>query len=185
MTITVTLGAIRARGPCLSGWSKLIHYLGGIHKVKMGEPFPLSVVLDSNDLVDTVWCFYALGTKTRKRLTCLFLADCLDHAAKRRRNRWLTDAADLLRRYERGEAKRVDLTRFRKNAEAAHSAVGSAPYIRRVPFIAAYYAAIAALYSSSPETTQYAMNRIADVTIPADERGWQATTLRAYLDGKR
>jgi hypothetical protein len=56
--VTITLNQIRAKSPCVSGWETLLKHLG---KTQADDvEFPLSVVLDSNGLDDTLWCLRCL-----------------------------------------------------------------------------------------------------------------------------
>lgn len=57
--ITITLNQIKADEPCHSGWKKVLKANGGT-KADMDKPFPMSSILDSNDLDDTVWCIFCL-----------------------------------------------------------------------------------------------------------------------------
>jgi len=56
--VTITLNQIRAKNPCKVGWETLLKHLG---KTQADDvEFPLSVVLDSNGLDDTLWCLRCL-----------------------------------------------------------------------------------------------------------------------------
>ena len=55
MMITVSLNEIRAQDPCESGWKKALKSKGG-KKANMDAQFPLTDILESNDLDDTLWC---------------------------------------------------------------------------------------------------------------------------------
>lgn len=52
--ITVTLSQIKNANQCHEGWLKVLAANGGVN-ADMDKPFPLSSVLDSNDLDDTLW----------------------------------------------------------------------------------------------------------------------------------
>jgi hypothetical protein len=57
MTVMITLNKIRAGSPCVGGWQKVLkahEHLG------MDTEFPLSSVLESNGLKDTLLCFEVL-----------------------------------------------------------------------------------------------------------------------------
>lgn len=49
-----TLNAIRAHGPCKSGWRKLLCHLGKTEADD--EPVSVLTILDSNGLDDALWC---------------------------------------------------------------------------------------------------------------------------------
>lgn len=55
--ITISLNKIRDKSPCHDGWGKVLR----AHKhLGMDAEFPLTSVLNSNDLADTIWCFECL-----------------------------------------------------------------------------------------------------------------------------
>ena len=68
-----TLEKIRAHSPCAEGWTQLLAHLG---KTKADStPLPLSVILESNGLEDTLWCFRAVdGFEREKRLFAVWCA---------------------------------------------------------------------------------------------------------------
>lgn len=57
--ITITLEKIKAHNPCESGWKKLLASKGG-DKADMAAQFPVTDILDSNDLDDTFWALRCL-----------------------------------------------------------------------------------------------------------------------------
>ena len=57
--ITITLQKIKNARPCADGWQKLLKSKGG-SDADMGAEFPLSDVLESNGLDDTLWCLRCL-----------------------------------------------------------------------------------------------------------------------------
>ena len=57
--ITITLNQIRKYSPCISGWSKVLKANGGSN-ADFNKPFPVSSILDSNDLDDTLWTLQCL-----------------------------------------------------------------------------------------------------------------------------
>jgi len=57
--ITISLNEIRAQSPCLDGWEKVLESKGGT-SADMYAQFPLTDVLESNDLNDTLWCLRCL-----------------------------------------------------------------------------------------------------------------------------
>lgn len=198
--ITVTLAAIRAHYPCEDGWKKLVKHLGGVHKAQaiMDAPLRLSVVLDSNGLANTIWCFRALDSDVvRKRLVCLWLADVLEHAAEKKPNKWLADGAALLRRYERGEATIEQLKRLRAAAYATFIAYAAVAYADAAPAAAAYatYVAAAAAANTTADASYAYAAAAADAAADASyaavyavstaERKWQSIRLREYLEGER
>ena len=76
LTLTTTLVAIRETNPrpCEGGWAQLLGHLGKTRADD--EPLPLTVILGSNGLDDTLW---VLGKTTGLRRICvLFAADCAE-----------------------------------------------------------------------------------------------------------
>ena len=72
--LTTTLTAIRAARPCEGGWAKLLGHLGKTRADD--EPLPLTVILDSNGLDDTLWVLDK--TTGLGRICVLFAADCAE-----------------------------------------------------------------------------------------------------------
>ena len=60
---TTTLNAIRAKGPCRDGWTKLLAHLD--KTAADDEPLPLLTVLDSNGLGDALWVLDMTGCDPR------------------------------------------------------------------------------------------------------------------------
>jgi hypothetical protein len=54
----LTLNRLREFSPCKTGWEKLLKNLG--KKKADDEPISLQKILESNGLLDTLWCFRAL-----------------------------------------------------------------------------------------------------------------------------
>ena len=57
--ITISLNQIRAESPCEDGWKKVLASKRGA-SADMDAQFPLTDVLDSNDLDDALWCLRCL-----------------------------------------------------------------------------------------------------------------------------
>lgn len=100
-----TLKKIRAQSPCAGGWTKLLAHLG---KTKAdNEPLPLSVILESNGLNDTLWCLRAVdGFEREKRLFAVWCA--------RQVQRLITDprslaALDVVEQFANGQASLEEL----------------------------------------------------------------------------
>ena len=74
LPLTTTLTDIRAARPCKEGWAKLLGHLGKTRAD--GKPLPLTVILDSNGLDDTLWVLDR--TKGLRRICALFAADCAE-----------------------------------------------------------------------------------------------------------
>ena len=59
MQILITLRQIKDNNPCKGGWATVLTANGGI-KADFTKPFPVSSILDSNDLNDTFWTLECL-----------------------------------------------------------------------------------------------------------------------------
>jgi hypothetical protein len=57
--VMITLQQIKNADPCEGGWKKVKKANGGT-KADMSKAFPLSSILDSNDLEDTLWALQCL-----------------------------------------------------------------------------------------------------------------------------
>ena len=88
-----TLEKIRAQSPCADGWTQLLTFLG---KTKADdEPQPLSVILESNGLDDTLWCFQAVdGFEREKRLYLVWCVRQVQHLMTDPRSLTAPDVAE-------------------------------------------------------------------------------------------
>ena len=117
--ITITLQKIRDRHPCPSGWEKLLKSKGGTDADYSAE-FPLSDVLDSNDLADTLWCLRCLPEHDNLwRLYAVWCARQVQHLMKDQRS---IDALDVAERRARGLATDAELAAAWAAAWAAEGA---------------------------------------------------------------
>ena len=106
MPVMITLQKIKDRHPCSSGWKKLLKAKGGTTADYAAE-FPLSDVLDSNDLADTLWCLRCLPEHDNLwRLYAVWCARQVQHLMKDQRS---IDALDVAERYARGLATDAEL----------------------------------------------------------------------------
>jgi len=114
--ITITLNKIRAHSPCESGWKTLLKSKGGTTADYSAE-FPLSDVLDSNDLADTLWCLRCLPEHDNLwRLYAVWCARQVQHLMTDKRS---IDALDVAERYARGLATDAELAAAWAAGEAA------------------------------------------------------------------
>jgi hypothetical protein len=119
--ITITLQKIRDAHPCPSGWEKLLKAKAG---VGMDAEFPLSDVLDSNGLDDTLWCLHCLPEHDNLwRLYAVWCARQVKHLMKDQRS---IDALDVAERYARGLATDAEIDAARAAARAAADAAADA-----------------------------------------------------------
>jgi hypothetical protein len=99
MTVYITLNQIRKAQPCTDGWKKVLkahEHLG------MDTPFPLSSVLESNDLADTLWCFGAIDNKEIPQRFALWCARQVETEDSKK-------ALDVVEQYLDGKATKDEL----------------------------------------------------------------------------
>ena len=133
--ITITLQKIRDQHPCPSGWEKLLNSKGGTTADYSAE-FPLSDVLDSNDLADTLWCLRCLPKHNNLwRLYAVWCARQVQHLMTDQRS---IDALDVAERHANGLATDSEL-----------AAAGAVAWAARAAWDAAWRAARAAAEAAS------------------------------------
>ena len=57
--LNTTFNRLHQAGACTGGYRKLAAYLGGVNKYGPDTPIPLTTILESNGLADTLWCLQA------------------------------------------------------------------------------------------------------------------------------
>lgn len=141
--ITITLNQIRKAYPCASGWKQVLK----AHKhLGMDAPFPISNVLESNGLADTLWCFKALDNKEIPQRFALWCARRVETENSKK-------ALDVVEQYLDGKATKGELI------AAANAAANAANYANY-----AYYAAnAAASYAAANAAANYANTQQAQV----------------------
>ena len=98
--ICTTLNKIRDHHPCADGWSKLLKFLNKTQPDD--EPLPLSTILKSNGLADTLWCLCTLPEHEREwRLLAVAYARRVEHLMTDERS---ITAIDVAERYANGDA---------------------------------------------------------------------------------
>ena len=117
-----TLSAIRAHGPCASGWRKLLAHLNKTEADD--EPLSLLMILDSNGLDDALWALRAVeGYDREKRLYAVWCARQVKHLLIDQRS---LNALEVAERFARGRATREELDAAGAAAWAAARAAGDA-----------------------------------------------------------
>ena len=159
-----TLEKIRAHSPCAEGWTQLLAHLG---KTKADStPLPLSVILESNGLNDTLWCLQAVdGFEREKRLFAVWCA--------RQVQRLITDprslaALDVVEQFANGQASLEELAAAAAWANAA---------------AAAWDAAAAAANAAAANAAANAAAGVAG--IAADAAAWAASRASQTEELKR
>ena len=120
--ITITLNQIRAHHPCHEGWAKLLTAQGKSAPDDM--PFPLSSLLDSNGLADTLWALRCLPEHDALwRKYAVWCARQVEHLMTDERS---CTALDVAWRYACGEATEEELGAAGAAADAAAGAAADA-----------------------------------------------------------
>ena len=110
-----TLRKIRSHSPCADGWAKLLRHLG--KTAPDDEPLPITTILDSNGLDDTLWCLRAVEGHDRElRLYAVWCARQVQHLMTDPRS---LAALDVAERYAHGRATDAELGAARAAAWGA------------------------------------------------------------------
>ena len=177
-----TFALARAAGACPDGYRKLAKHLGGVAGYGKDTPIPLTVVLDSNGLADTLWTLRCVGVEQDAqvdRIARLFAADCAEHVL----HVWTAvypgdnrpaEAIRAARAYAIGETTKDEL---RAAEDAAWAAADEASVW------AAASAARAAAAAASAAAAVACAARAAASAPPWAERDWQTERLREMLKG--
>jgi hypothetical protein len=90
--LTTTLNRIREHHPCTEGWEKLLKHLGKTQADD--EPLPYSTIVESNGLMDALWCCRAEPRYDKEwRLFAVWCARQVHHLMRDRRSITALDAA--------------------------------------------------------------------------------------------
>lgn len=166
-----TLERIRAESPCTEGWSKLLSFLG---KTKAdNEPLPLSAILESNGLDDTLWCFRAVkGFDREQRLFAVWCARQVEHIMTDRKS---LEALAVAERYANGLASAEELA-------AAHAAANAAAKSARANKAAWGTRNAAWAASDASDTNQTTVTEIARTTAwTAVQTSAQTSAIEAQI----
>jgi hypothetical protein len=98
--IKITLNQIRARDPGPAGWAKVLKAQGG-KNADFDKPFPLSSILDSNGLDDTLWVLRCLPE--HDSLWRLYEVWCARNAAE---DAWAA-AGDVMREKQAAKLRQI------------------------------------------------------------------------------
>lgn len=113
--ICTTLNKIRDAEPCEEGWQKLLKHL--IKKKADNKPLPLSVILESNGLNDTLWALRSVPEYNNLwRKYAVWCARQVQHLITDQRS---LDAMDVAWRHSEGEATAGELAAAWNAARAA------------------------------------------------------------------
>lgn len=152
MPVTTTLNEIRSFEPCIDGWKMVLkahEHLG------LDTEFPVSSILDSNNINDVLWVLNKIPETKNLLLTFnLWCVRQVEHLMEDQRSK---DTLVVLEKYINGEASDEELVKARRNACAAYydsddSAAASA----------AAYAAAYAVSVNAASATVNAVNAASD-----------------------
>ena len=76
--INTTFNLAHKANACTSGYKKLAEYLGGIEKYGKDTPIPLTTVLESNGLDDTIWALRCT-IEPSENILIEFTCRCTEH----------------------------------------------------------------------------------------------------------
>lgn len=127
--ITLSLNEIREQSPCKQGWEKLLKSKQNTH---WNEKFPLSDIIDSNGLNDTLWCLRVRPEHSNLwRKYAVWCARQVEHLMTDKRSK---DALDIAWRHSEGVATDEELAAARDSAWEAewNAAAKSAAVAGRV-----------------------------------------------------
>jgi hypothetical protein len=120
--IYTTLERIRAHSPCAKGWKKLLDHLNKTQADD--EPLAMTVILDSNNLSDALWCLRAEPQHASIwRLLAVHYARQVQHLMTDPRT---LAALDVAERHARGLATDDELAAAGTAGTAAWTAAGAA-----------------------------------------------------------
>ena len=196
MTLTTTLAEIRSHGPCDGGFAKIRKHLGvsASDAKTHSEPFPVSLLLETNGLDDAIWVFGWVAPRPTVDAFLIRRLDTGDYSALKsmRLNPvaadWWRDCeaailrvVDLLRRRMAGEDVSSDME---PAANAAYAAADAAAYAADAAAYAAYAAAraaaeAAAYAADAAAYAAYAAARAADAAAYAADAAAYAAAYAA------
>lgn len=175
-----TLNKIRAHGPCIDGWKKLLAHLNKTQADD--EPLPIATVIDSNDISDAIWCLRAVeGHDREMRLYSVWCARRVEHLMSDSRSRAALDVAE---RYAHGRATDAELLAAEAVARAADAKLleAAAEAAAHKTAWAAEAAAAAAARAASAAAAWAADAHDAERSAQADELRRVCTEIEAGRD---
>ncbi|QZI93141.1 hypothetical protein SIPHO049v1_p0016 [Vibrio phage PS14A.1] len=166
--ITITLNQIKSENHLIEGWKKVLKANGGA-SADIDKPFPMSSILDSNGLDDTIWCMRCLPEHAE--LWIEFACWCALQNIGLIKPYCSDDSYEMIVKYltTRDES-------LRKGASSAAYAVADATCAAACA--AAY--AVAGAAGSWPEDYEAAYEAAYEATEAAYEAAYEAADAAAY-----
>ena len=141
MTLTTTLAEIRSHGPCPNGFKKIRDHFGvpAEDAKTHDKPFPVALLLETNDLWDALWVFGRVAPQSMKDDFLIRRLDTGEYSALKslRENKvdavwWhdcetaIVNVVDLLKRSKAGEDVIQEMSAAGAAARSARSAAYAA-----------------------------------------------------------
>ena len=151
-------------GACPSSYKRMAKALGGVQKYGRDTPIPLTLVLDTLDIVDALWCLRVVLPEERAlrdTISRLFVSDYAEHVLPIFEEAYPNDlrprrCLEVARRYDLGQASRWEVMDASEAVLlAAGAAAEAASWAASAAAEAAAYAASWAV-SAVAETAAYA-----------------------------
>ena len=191
--ITTSLAEIRSHGPCNYGFDKLRKYLGVTPSEAKthSEPFPVTLVLESNDLRDALWVTAHVAPQALIHFLIRRLDDGEYSALKTLRSldgkySRQIDAVEtvtaLLRRHMAGQSVSDDLVHACRAAADVAGATARAAYAAADAAEAAACVADAAAYAAAC-AAHAAAATVTDAAAPDAAAAANSTDIRTVLRG--
>ena len=161
--ILITLNRIKSHSPCFEGWVEVVRANGGV-KVDFDCPFPVSSILDSNGLDDTLWTLKCLPEygKLWRKFSWWLATQAVDNSQDQR----VKNCLEVVARYIESNATEKELSAARS---AARSATYAAYAARSVAWSATYaawsatYAAWSATYAARSDAYAAQENKLREI----------------------
>jgi hypothetical protein len=180
---------LREAGACKKSYRNLAKYLGGVKKYGRDTDIPLSTILDSNGLDDTIWCLQCCTDDTKAGKFFQSLAcDYAEHVLHIYEKQYHDDdrprkAIEASRLYLKGEATIEELAASRTAAWAAsrtasRAASRAAWAASRAAWAAAWAAAGAAAWAAAWAALAAAW--AAEAATGASRAAWTAAEAAAW-----
>ena len=104
--LSITLRLVQQHKPYSSMWKTLVKAHGGV-SADFGKSFPLSTVLDSNSLEDTLWCFKCLPEY--EAVFARFTLFLIRHAERYTNDKRVPYCKSIIKEYVKGEVSTDEL----------------------------------------------------------------------------
>ena len=176
-TLTTTFELLRKADACTEGYRTLAKHLGGVGKYGADTPIDLLTILDSNGLMDTLWCLRATQQEADALTVArLFAIDCAESAlpifeAKYPNDQRPRQAIQAAKDYMAGKISRWALRAAAAYAAAAYAAADAATDAATAAYADAAYAAATDADAEREQQTTVLRRLLATVIADAEAQG--------------